>query len=134
MKKMNKKGFTIVELSIVIAVIAILSAVLIPTFTGIVKDAKKNAAIENARIAYQEYLFENAESENDPAEDFIYKADDKYVVIKDGKIDNTKLYADELTAVKEFDNTVADATTADAWTEPVEEGSSLYIVADPDAE
>ena len=36
MKKMNKKGFTIVELVIVIAVIAILAAVMIPTFSGIV--------------------------------------------------------------------------------------------------
>ena len=39
MKKMNKKGFTIVELVIVIAVIAILAAVMIPTFSGIVDRA-----------------------------------------------------------------------------------------------
>ena len=38
-KRNNKKGFTIVELVIVIAVIAILAAVLIPTFTGIIKMA-----------------------------------------------------------------------------------------------
>ena len=43
MKKTNKKGFTIVELVIVIAVIAILSAVLIPTFSGIVKKARLSA-------------------------------------------------------------------------------------------
>ncbi|MGM9683101.1 MAG: type IV pilin protein, partial [Eubacteriales bacterium] len=34
MKNTKKKGFTIVELVIVIAVIAILAAVLIPTFTS----------------------------------------------------------------------------------------------------
>ena len=39
MKNTKKKGFTIVELVIVIAVIAILAAVLIPTFAGIVKKA-----------------------------------------------------------------------------------------------
>ena len=38
-KRNNKKGFTIVELVIVIAVIAILAAVLIPTFSGIIKKA-----------------------------------------------------------------------------------------------
>ena len=43
MKKTNKKGFTIVELVIVIAVIAILAAVLIPTFSGIVKNARISA-------------------------------------------------------------------------------------------
>ena len=39
MKNTNKKGFTIVELVIVIAVIAILAAVLIPTFVGLVNKA-----------------------------------------------------------------------------------------------
>lgn len=36
MKKSKQKGFTLVELVIVIAVIAILSAVLIPTFSNVV--------------------------------------------------------------------------------------------------
>ena len=39
----NKKGFTIVELVIVIAVIAILAAVLIPTIAGLVKKANISA-------------------------------------------------------------------------------------------
>ena len=44
MKKQNKKrGFTIVELTIVVSVIAILSAVLIPTFAGIIKKANQSA-------------------------------------------------------------------------------------------
>ena len=43
MKKSNRKGFTIVELVIVIAVIAILAAVLIPTFTNLVKKANLSA-------------------------------------------------------------------------------------------
>ena len=42
-KRNNKKGFTIVELVIVIAVIAILAAVLIPTFAGIIKKANISA-------------------------------------------------------------------------------------------
>ena len=43
MKNQNKKGFTIVELVIVIAVIAILAAVLIPTFSGLVAKANLSA-------------------------------------------------------------------------------------------
>ena len=42
-KRNNKKGFTIVELVIVIAVIAILAAVLIPTFSGIIRKANLSA-------------------------------------------------------------------------------------------
>ena len=49
MKKNNKKGFTIVELVIVIAVIAILSAVLIPTFAGVTNKSNKSAADQTAK-------------------------------------------------------------------------------------
>ena len=42
MKKTNKKGFTIVELVIVIAVVAILAAVLIPTFVSVTKKANES--------------------------------------------------------------------------------------------
>ncbi len=54
MKRMNKKGFTIVELVIVIAVIAILAAVLIPTFSGIIEKAQESAAIQEAAALYKE--------------------------------------------------------------------------------
>ena len=49
MKRNNKKGFTIVELVIVIAVVAILSAVLIPTFVGLVKKSKVSADVMTVR-------------------------------------------------------------------------------------
>jgi len=39
-KVCRKKGFTLVELVIVIAVIAVLSAILVPTFGNIITDAK----------------------------------------------------------------------------------------------
>ena len=44
----NKKGFTIVELVIVIAVIAILAAVLIPTFSGVIQKSNSSAALQEA--------------------------------------------------------------------------------------
>ena len=54
MKKTNKKGFTIVELVIVIAVIAILAAVMIPTFGNIIEKANESAALQTATAAYKE--------------------------------------------------------------------------------
>ena len=54
MKRNNKKGFTIVELVIVIAVIAILAGVLIPTFSGIIDKANESAAVQRASAAYKE--------------------------------------------------------------------------------
>ncbi|MBQ4273748.1 MAG: type II secretion system protein [Clostridia bacterium] len=49
MKKSNKKGFTIVELVIVIAVIAILAAVLIPTFSNLIKKANESSDVQAVR-------------------------------------------------------------------------------------
>jgi prepilin-type N-terminal cleavage/methylation domain-containing protein len=57
MKKM-KKGFTIVELVIVIGVIAILSAVLIPTFTSLTGKAKVAKAQSEVADAYTAYLIQ----------------------------------------------------------------------------
>jgi len=60
-KKFNNKGFTIVELVIVIAVIAILAAVLIPTFSGITNRAEESARLQETRNAMMNYL---AQQEN----------------------------------------------------------------------
>lgn len=49
MKKNNKKGFTIVELVVVIAVIGILAAVLIPTFSNIIEKANISADTQLCR-------------------------------------------------------------------------------------
>ena len=57
MRKNNKKkGFTIVELVIVIAVIAILAGVLIPTFANVVKKAQESAALQEAQSLYKEAM------------------------------------------------------------------------------
>lgn len=44
--KNTKKGFTIIELVIVIAVIGILAGVLIPTFSTVIANANKSAAVQ----------------------------------------------------------------------------------------
>lgn len=60
MKKKLKKGFTLVELVIVIAVIAILSAVLIPTFGNVIQNANDSAAMSEVSNAITQYTTNQA--------------------------------------------------------------------------
>ena len=55
MKKF-KKGFTITELVIVIAVIAVLAAVLIPTFVTVFDKAKGSVALQETDAVMKDYL------------------------------------------------------------------------------
>ena len=58
--KRNRKGFTLVELVIVIAVIAILAAVLLPTFSNVIENAKVSSATQNATNAFKAYYASDA--------------------------------------------------------------------------
>lgn len=65
MKNNKKRGFTIVELVIVIAVIAILAAVLIPTFSNVIQKANNSKALQAVRNAWTAELAEKKADEID---------------------------------------------------------------------
>ncbi len=80
--KNNRKGFTIVELVIVIAVIAILAAVLIPTFGNIIEKANNSKLLQQLKNEYTEYTV-TVDAE-DIEEDIVIKIGDNYYAIEDG--------------------------------------------------
>ena len=53
-KLTNKKGFTLMEMLIVVAIIAVLVAIAIPTFSGALTKAKEAADVANIRAYYAE--------------------------------------------------------------------------------
>lgn len=100
MKRNNKKGFTIVELVIVIAVIAILSAVLIPTFGGIVEKANESARDQEARNLLTQYMTEaTAEQLSAGINGKIYVDGYEYEVV-DGNIQNIQNDQDKAETVE----------------------------------
>ena len=58
MNRRNKKGFTLIEMIVVIAIIAILIALLVPSIIGFIRDSREtagNAAAKNIFVAAQTY-------------------------------------------------------------------------------
>ena len=58
MKRLNKKGFTMAELLIVVAIIAVLVAIAIPVFTAQLEKAREATDLANIRAAYAEVTAE----------------------------------------------------------------------------
>ena len=98
----GKKGFTIVELVIVIAVIAILAAVLIPTFNSVIAKANESAALQKAQTALQVATME----ENGTIADETY-----FVVGTDYAFKYTKTDGLKVCASKKEDVTTLTGTT-----------------------
>ena len=67
LKKQGKKGFTLMELLIVVAIIAVLVAIAIPVFTSQLEKSKESTDAANIRSAYAEVMAE-ALTQTTPAE------------------------------------------------------------------
>lgn len=90
-KKLNKKGFTLAELLIVVAIIAVLVAIAIPVFRSQLEKANDAVDQANLRSAYAEAVVD---------------------YLEDGKIDNTDItYGDfKATATNTGDTITVKAT------------------------
>lgn len=92
MKKLNNKGFTLVEIVIVIVIIAILAAMLVPSLTAWIDKANKKTFLEAAneiKTATTSYVSENYEDTFANEDDI---SDDGWTAIND--IANTNIPTD----------------------------------------
>ena len=81
-KKLNKKGFTLAELLIVVAIIAVLVAISIPIFTNQLEKAKEATDIANIRAAYAEACVDSLTTKDGGA-----TTKDTVPMVSTGKID-----------------------------------------------
>lgn len=85
--KLNKKGFTLAELLVVVAIIAILVAVSIPIFTGKLEEARKSTDAANVRAAKAAIVTEYLSDKTKITSGTGYYYDAKNGVIKANKTD-----------------------------------------------
>ncbi len=122
MIKKLKKAFTITELVIVIAVIAILAAVLIPTFSNVIENAKESAALQTSKNALTDYLATvtgDDNPNNDEPVGMVFVSDDYAHVYLNGSLHLIGKVGDlaYLDSSLELKGTVPDATNIDIGTD-----------------
>lgn len=117
--KLNKKGFTIVELVIVIAVIAILAAVLIPTFSTVIENANRSTALQEAKVAMEVV----SDTEDAKIEGKYYIVGEKYTFVYDA--DETGIVTKKPTKYAD-DKKQSDMITEYTGKIPASEGVEYY--------
>lgn len=71
MKRLGKKGFTLVELMVVIVIIGILVAIIVPSVTSAVNSAKKQSALADAKSQLTTWSIEVATASSTTAKYFV---------------------------------------------------------------
>ena len=117
-KKTDRKGFTIVELVIVIAVIAILATVLIPTFGNMIDKANNTKTIQALKNEYTEYILSvDVERGETIEEDITIRYNGDFYEIENGAPKLTDGVAVALPENERPTNNYWDATTG--WVDDV---------------
>ena len=150
MLKKLKKAFTITELVIVIAVIAILAAVLIPTFANVIENANQSAALQTSSNALRDYQVialndDNANNDDmtgvvfvsdgyvytyiNSALQYVGKIEDLYNINKDGTID-----ADNEEDLTKVGVTISDEAITDNSSVKVDKVLFNYTTSDTPAD
>lgn len=143
-KKLNKKGFTLAELLVVVAIIGVLVAISIPVFTSQLEKSRDAVTLSNIRAAYAQaqtsYLTQDTTSTDAK---YTAGADGKATVVvknveakgQSGTIDNFSQlpFADKAASLNAEGNMGGKAGKYDLTFNYDKEGNITSVTADPAA-
>ncbi|MBP3239401.1 MAG: prepilin-type N-terminal cleavage/methylation domain-containing protein [Oribacterium sp.] len=129
-KKLNKKGFTLAELLIVVAIIGVLVAISIPIFTAQLQKARLATNQANARAAYAAAVAaELDETKADASHKYKYEVD-KAVVEAGSKTGGVSTGISEWKTNTSVSGTELGANVATAWYVDLSTEGTITIAAD----